>query len=101
MPKENDYLQKVALKLLVQAASDKLFASSSEMEDLIEKEKERLLAESPKKFAKFDHKDWKYASEDIIYYRGYKSAIDSIIDDMYSFLEKAGVSLHEEGDDEI
>lgn len=80
-------------KVLAQAISAYLYHLSVESEDAIEKEQNRVRKEKPKESATYDHKDWRWASDTIIYHRGRQDAIDELMEEFHRFMSRCGVEL--------
>lgn len=80
-------------RILAQAISSYLYAKSGEEEDDIEKEMAAITRDNPEKAAKYDHKDWRWASDMIIYHRGRRDAYDELMEEFARFMARCGVDV--------
>lgn len=74
--------------LFMEAITEVLTANAKESEHFMEVEIDRLKEETPKAVEHFDHKDWKWANETIIYHRAQKEAYEELADRLADFLSR-------------
>lgn len=74
--------------LFLEAINSVLINEAMESEHFMEAEMDRLKEETPKAVEHFDHKDWKWANETIIYHRAQKEAYEELADRLADFLSR-------------
>lgn len=83
---------KLLVKIIAEALSSYLYRRSCEYQDRIEAEQDRLMRDEPDKVKNYDHKDWRWASEEIIFIRGGLSEVDELASELQIFMERVGLS---------
>ena len=74
--------------LFLEAINSVLINEAMESEHFMEAEMDRLKEETPKAVEHFDHKDWKWANETIIYHRAQKEAYEELAERLSDFLSR-------------
>ena len=83
---------KILARIIAEALASYLYRRSREFQDRIDAEKDRLRRDEPNKVKSYDHKDWRWANEEIIFLHGSLSEVDDLTSELLTFMERVGLS---------